>query len=89
MGYIYAVQLMPESLPNRVKVGYSGDIDKRVQSFKTTCPNCRLIGEWKGDRKMESVVLDSIRRVYCHRKVRISLKSSRFYLGVIRVSGSF
>ena len=64
MGYIYAVQLMPESKPERLKVGFTEDTDKRITSMKNTCPNATLLRCWKAERSKEKVVLSNMREMY-------------------------
>lgn len=45
-GWIYAMQLMPEHAPERVKLGYSTRLGSRIQAYRTICPNIHAIGLW-------------------------------------------
>lgn len=63
-GNVYVVQLMPESLPNRVKVGFSMDMDKRLASFTTICPNAKLLASWKGDTEKERAAINLLAAKY-------------------------
>ena len=34
-GYFYVIQLVPEALPNRVKIGYTDNLEKRLAEHQT------------------------------------------------------
>ena len=65
-GEIYLVQLMPDSLPTRVKVGFSTNITKRMKNFTTICPNARLVASWDADQEKEQAVLTVLSKTYGH-----------------------
>jgi hypothetical protein len=34
-GYFYLIQLVPEALPNRIKVGFTDSVEKRLAEHRT------------------------------------------------------
>ncbi|HWJ41559.1 MAG TPA: hypothetical protein VNT29_10505 [Candidatus Limnocylindrales bacterium] len=61
MATIYAVQLLPEELPERVKFGYTArSVADRLKHYRTVCPSARLLAVWSGDRSHEQVVLNTL-----------------------------
>jgi len=45
-GCFYVIQLVPEFEPNRIKLGFSTNIDKRLASYRTIAPTARLVKTW-------------------------------------------
>lgn len=42
-GFFYIIQLIPEVLPNRVKIGYTDNLDVRLKEHQTAAPTAKLI----------------------------------------------
>ncbi len=62
-GFVYAVNLIPESTPYRIKIGYTeGKPHQRLAAFFITCPTAALIGYWSAARADEGRVHASLRR---------------------------
>lgn len=60
---VYVIQTMPDIYPQRIKVGYSGDVDKRIRQHKTTCPDLKLIGFYdNATPAQEQQVLEYLRK---------------------------
>ena len=64
-GYFYVIQLVPEALPNRVKLGYADDVKQRLREHQTSAPTARIIGQWRCKRYWEQTAIDSITREGC------------------------
>jgi hypothetical protein len=66
-GYFYIIQLHPEDLPNRMKIGYSDDLDIRSSTHRTNAPTLRLLKAWPCKRTWEEAAKASITRECCRR----------------------
>lgn len=64
-GYFYVIQLVPEALPNRVKLGYADDVKQRLREHQTSAPTAQIIGQWRCKRYWEQTAIDSITRENC------------------------
>lgn len=64
-GFFYIIQLVPEALPNRVKIGYTDDLDKRLNEHRTSAPTARILGSWPCKRSWDQAVMDCIAREGC------------------------
>ena len=64
-GYFYIIQLVPEAIPNRVKLGYTDDLNQRLREHQTSAPTSKIIGHWKCKRYWEQAAIDSITRENC------------------------
>jgi hypothetical protein len=42
----YLVQPFPDILPNRVKLGITGNVETRLKSFSTICPEVKMVNYW-------------------------------------------
>ena len=42
-GYFYIIQLVPEALPNRVKVGFADNVEKRLAEHRTAAPTAQAV----------------------------------------------
>lgn len=45
-GYFYVIQLVPEALPNRVKIGFADNVEKRLAEHRTAAPTAKLLKAW-------------------------------------------
>jgi hypothetical protein len=60
VGFFYAVRLSPDR-PSVVKLGFTTNINQRVDTFKTTNPTCDLIGVWRcKDTRQEKMVMGQL-----------------------------
>jgi len=64
-GYFYIIQLVPEALPNRVKLGYADDVNQRLREHQTSAPTAKLLRHWPCKRYWEQAAIDSITREDC------------------------
>jgi len=56
-GVFYLIQLLPTEVPNRVKVGFTSNISKRLAAHKTTCPDAIVVNSWECNRNWEAAAL--------------------------------
>ena len=64
-GFFYLIQLVPEALPNRVKIGFADDVEKRLTEHRTAAPTARLLKAWPCKRSWDYAAMDSISREGC------------------------
>jgi hypothetical protein len=64
-GYFYVIQLVPEALPNRLKIGYTDNMEKRLTEHQTAAPTARLLASWPCKRSWDYAAMDSITRSDC------------------------
>ncbi len=64
-GLFYLIQLVPEALHNRVKLGFADDIEKRLAEHRTAAPTARLLKAWPCKRSWDYAAMDSITREGC------------------------
>jgi hypothetical protein len=64
-GYFYIIQLIPEVLPDRVKIGFSDNVEKRLGEHKTAAPTARILKAWPCKRSWDYAVMDSVTREGC------------------------
>lgn len=64
-GYFYVIQLVPEALPNRVKIGFADNVDKRLAEHRTAAPTAKLLKAWPCKRSWDYAAMDSITRTGC------------------------
>lgn len=64
-GYFYLIQLIPEALPNRVKIGYTDNLEQRLSEHRTAAPTSKLIKSWECKRAWDLAAMDSITRENC------------------------
>ena len=65
-GFFYIIQLVPELAPNRVKIGYTDNLETRLKEHQTSAPTAKLIGAWSCKRAWDKAAMDSITRLNCH-----------------------
>lgn len=59
-GYFYVIQLIPDALPGRIKLGFSIDPERRLIDHKTAAPTAVLLGYWQCPRKHERRAIHAI-----------------------------
>lgn len=64
-GYFYVIQLVPEALPNRVKIGFADNVDKRLAEHRTAAPTAKLLKAWPCKRSWDYAAMDSVAREGC------------------------
>jgi hypothetical protein len=64
-GSFYIIQLVPEALPNRVKLGFADNVDQRLNEHRTAAPTAKLLKSWPCKRSWEYAATDSITREGC------------------------
>ena len=65
-GFFYLIQLVPELAPNRVKIGYTDNLDTRLKEHQTSAPTAKLIKSWRCKRAWDQAAMGSITRSGCH-----------------------
>lgn len=63
--YFYVIQLVPEALPNRVKIGFADNVEKRLAEHRTAAPTAKLLKTWPCKRSWDYAAMDSITRSGC------------------------
>jgi hypothetical protein len=66
-GYFYIIQLHPEDLPTRLKIGYTDNLDVRLSDHRTNAPTLKLLKSWPCKRTWEEAAKASITREACRR----------------------
>ena len=66
-GYFYIIQLHPEDLPIRLKIGYTDNLDVRQSDHRTNAPTLKLLKSWPCKRTWEEAAKSSITREGCQR----------------------
>lgn len=65
-GYFYLIQLVPEALPERVKIGYTDNLDSRLKEHQTVAPTAKMAKSWRCKRAWDQAAMDSITKSDCH-----------------------
>ena len=87
-GFFYIIQLVPELAPNRVKIGYTDNLDTRLKEHQTSAPTAKLIKSWRCKRAWDKAVMDSITRSDCHH-VMNEVYEGNIEAFVLRADGFF
>jgi hypothetical protein len=66
-GYFYIIQLHPEDLPTRLKIGYTDNLGVRQSDHRTNAPTLKLLKSWPCKRTWEDAAKASITRENCRR----------------------
>ncbi|MFH1853660.1 MAG: GIY-YIG nuclease family protein [Candidatus Neomarinimicrobiota bacterium] len=64
-GYFYIIQLIPEALPERVKIGYTDNLETRLCEHQTAAPTAKYLSHWRCKRSWDQAAMDSITRTDC------------------------
>jgi hypothetical protein len=62
-GVFYTIQLVPEALPMRVKLGFTTSIEARLASHQAAAPTARVLKTWFSRPTWERAAIDSMTRV--------------------------
>ena len=60
VGFFYVVQLEPEHDPGRFKVGFTMDLDGRLQKHRCAAPFARYLHSWPCRRVWERAAIDCV-----------------------------
>ena len=63
VGYFYAVRVIPELDPTRVKLGFTENVGNRLASHRTAAPTAELIKAWPCKRSWERAIIDVVAAV--------------------------
>jgi len=64
-GVFYVIQLVPEALPNRIKVGYTDNLEKRQAEHQCAAPTARVLASWPCKRSWDYAAMACITREGC------------------------
>lgn len=64
-GVFYLIQVVPDLASNRVKLGFTTNIEARMASHRTAAPTAKIINIWPCKKQWEQAALDSITRLGC------------------------
>ena len=64
-GYFYIIQLLPDEIPDRMKIGYTDSLDQRLSDHRVTNPTLKLVQSWPCKRTWEHAATASITREGC------------------------
>ncbi len=64
-GSFYILQLIPEALPNRIKIGYTDNLEARIEEHRCSAPTAKLLASWECKRSWDQAAMDSITRKDC------------------------
>jgi hypothetical protein len=64
-GFFYIIQLVPEALPNRVKIGFSDDPEQRLNQHRTAAPTAKLLKTRPCKRSWDYAAMDAVTRNGC------------------------
>lgn len=64
-GWFYIIQLVPKLKPERVKLGFTSNLDSRLSAHQTAAPTARIVGNWPCRKAWEIAAIDSITREGC------------------------
>jgi len=56
-GVFYFVQLNPNSLSKRVKLGFTTNLKGRMQDYRCCNPNLKLLGSWYSEPGWKSLII--------------------------------
>jgi len=62
-GFFYAIQIVPDLDPNRVKLGFADNVETRLAQHRTSAPTARLLKSWPCKRTWERTVMDALAAV--------------------------
>jgi hypothetical protein len=64
-GFFYVIQLIPEALPNRIKIGYTDNLEQRLADHQSAAPTARVLASWPCKRSWDYAAMDAITREGC------------------------
>jgi len=64
-GFFYLIQLVPEAVPNRVKIGFADNVERRLGEHRTAAPTAKVLKSWPCKRSWDFAAMDCITRSDC------------------------
>ena len=64
-GFFYIIQLIPELMSNRIKLGFATNVENRLKTHKTSAPTAILMRSWECNKEWERTAIASITRYEC------------------------
>jgi hypothetical protein len=64
-GYFYIVRLVPDLDNRRIKMGFTSNIENRMNQLRTSAPTLKLFASWPCKKSWESTVIDCLSFNYC------------------------
>jgi T5orf172 domain len=64
-GYFYLIQLIPEALPKRIKIGFADNVERRLNEHRTAAPTAKVLKSWPCKRSWDYAAMDCITREGC------------------------
>ena len=65
LGWFYIVQIVPDLAGDRIKLGFSTNLESRLASYRTISPSASVLGKWRCKPMWERAATESIVRVGC------------------------
>lgn len=65
VGLFYIIQLIPELDSCRIKLGYTDDMNSRLQQHRTAAPTAVVLKTWPCKRSWESSIMDCLSVAHC------------------------
>ncbi len=62
-GFFYAIQLVPDLDPKRVKLGFADNVETRLSQHRTSAPTATLLKSWPCKRSWERTAIDALAAV--------------------------
>ena len=59
-GVFYAIQLLPDIAPDRVKFGFTTNLESRLQTHRCTCPDAKPLQTWRCNPLWEAAGLAAV-----------------------------
>lgn len=64
-GYFYAIQVIPEFDPKRIKFGYTNDVTARLATHRTSAPTAEVLKAWPCRARWEQTAIDALTSEGC------------------------
>jgi len=65
VGVFYAIQLVPDLDPKRLKLGFAETLEQRLSQHRTAAPTARVLRAWPCKRTWELTAIDALTREGC------------------------
>ena len=64
-GFFYMIQPVPEFNLNRIKLGFSKKMTRRLKEHRCICPNAKLVKKWKCHKDDEAKIMEAVTNENC------------------------
>jgi len=85
----YLIQPCPDLSENRVKLGFTENIEQRLCQYKTICPTAKVVNTWKCKREWEKSVIAQAVSVGCKQVGEEVFDLSNLGTFVVRINNIF